>query len=102
MPDFEGGVTADEVLELLAAAGRHLADADGLLAARGPGSIGSAAEEAAILIARAQAEATLAIAGQLANGVSLGGQVHAAVKEIGDAAYSLKQSVNAMKHMAGG
>jgi hypothetical protein len=75
MPDFAGGISTDEVRELLAAAGGHLADADSLIAARGENRlIGTEAENIAITLARAQAKAMLAIAGQLANGVGLSPQ----------------------------
>jgi alkanesulfonate monooxygenase SsuD/methylene tetrahydromethanopterin reductase-like flavin-dependent oxidoreductase (luciferase family) len=99
MPDFAGGISADEVRELLAAAGEHLADAGSFLAARGEGrSIGTPAEDVAIMLAQAQAKATVAIAGQLANGVNLSPQAQKDIQDFIEAV----ATIVAMKREAGG
>jgi hypothetical protein len=99
MPDLD---PEDQAEQLLADAERHLAQARGFLDARAPGDRRAAYEEAALLVALAQAEATLSIAGQLAGGLKLSRPANDAVKELGGGVYLLRQAVNALKRQAGG
>jgi hypothetical protein len=82
---------------LLDTASGHLSEARKLLAARPPGDHGTAGEEAALLIALAQAEATLSIAKQLRASAGLSKQARkvmdgltVAVGDISRAAVALR------------
>jgi hypothetical protein len=68
----------------LDAARQHLAEANKILMSRPYAERGSAASEAALLLARAQAEATLSIAGMLADGVRLSLQAEGAMEDFND------------------
>jgi hypothetical protein len=74
MPDPRSPETAHHARLYLEVASRHLIDAAAILTDRPQAELGSAAEEAALLIARAQAEATLSIAETIAGGIRLSEQ----------------------------